>query len=161
MNIDIADIDTKALGLSTNFDIIAKLAIADLDKNGTVSSETLSWLINPPPIYAAAESDEFKEFQKKREERYRKQKNESIQLVRAIKKEFYSFLCSDSKKYRTEREAAGTNINTTITVFSTLIAGTYGVQIGLVTAVAALLFLIAGRVGKNAYCKVYKPKRKK
>lgn len=161
MNIDITDIDTRAHGLDANFVNLAKFAQDRVDEGKTVSDEAVSWLINPLPVYAALETEDFKKLQRKHAERYYQRKEKSIKMVRVIKKEFHSFLCSDSKKYRKDRESVGSNVNTAITAISSVIAATHGIELGIVTAVVALLFVIAGRIGKNAYCEVYNPSRNK
>jgi hypothetical protein len=161
MNIDLANFDANALGLGPNFDIVTRVALAELDKKETVSDVTISWLINPPPVYAAAETDEFKKYQKQREEQYINEKEKSVRMVKTIKKEFYLFLCTDSKKHSKERDAIGGNINSVVAILTASIVATHGIPAGAVTAVVALLCLVAGRVGISAYCKVYNPKHKK
>jgi hypothetical protein len=158
MTIDIDSIDTKTLTLSPYFFSIAEFIKNRLDEGEIVTDEVVSWVINPLPVYAAAKSDEMEKIQRKHVERYYKKKESSIKLVRAIKAEFYSFLCTNSKEYDKERTQLGGNINAIITGLSSAIAAKLGgLEIGMVTSFVTIFFITVAKMGKNVVCKTYKP----
>lgn len=158
MNIDIDNIDTKTLTLSPYFHSISEFVKNRLDEGEIVTDEVVSWIINPVPIYAAAKSDELEKIQREHAERYYKKKESSIKLVKAVKAEFYSFLCTDSEDYNKERTQLGGNINAIITGLSSAVAAKLGgLEIGMVTSFITIFFITVAKMGKNAVCKSYKP----
>ncbi len=158
MTLDIDKIDPFELKVETGYYLISEYIKNRLDENETISDEVFSWIINPPAIYNSIESDEIKKAKKRDALRFNESKEHSIKIVQLLKKEFYNFMCTESKYYQKERISLGGNINLVITGVSSAIATKIGsLEIGIVTSLVAAFFIVVAKMGKNAVCEYFKP----
>ena len=158
LSFNVDDINTKELDLDSGYYSMSFLMKYWLEKDMEITNSMLSWLINPPPIFASVDTPEFEEYKKKRAIEYASKEKESIRLVKLVKKEFYDFMCTESEYYQKERSALGGNINQVITGISVAIATSLGsIEIGVVTSFVALFVTIIGKMGKRAMCESFKP----
>ena len=123
-----------------------------------ISTEIVSWLINPPPIYAAKETDEMKKRMEAHAKFYFEKRESSISLVERIKKELHDYLCTNSKTYKAERAKMKGNINTVINSLAGVIATHLGGwEIGIVTTLVTALLMIISKMGKRVACTYLEP----
>jgi len=157
MDFNVDDISLKELNIEDFYSLIE--FIKTISQSGKpVSDEMFSWLINPPPIYAAIKTDEIEEIMKKHAMKYEKNKQKSLTITRSLKKEFYDFMCTESEYYNKERKLIGGNINIVITGVAAAIATKMGnIEIGIVTSFIAAFIIVLGKVGKKAICESFKP----
>ena len=158
LSFNIDDLDVRELELETTFDIVRMMVEHDLERDKPVSNETLSWIINSPPIYNSIGDDEIKKAQMKHAEDYRSKKKKSLLFVKQMKKEFYDFMCTESKHYKKERESLGGNINSIITGISAALASKLvSVEIGVITTFVTTFLIMLGKMGKRSLCETFKP----
>ena len=123
-----------------------------------MSTEVMSWLINPPPIYAAKETDSMKKRMEAHAKVYMENKASSIRLVERIKREVYDYLCTKSKTYKAERDKMNGNINNIITGLSGTIATSLGgVEFGIVATIVTTILLTIYKMGKRVACSYLSP----
>ena len=159
MNLNIDDLDTNKLDLGGHYYGVIYFITDQLDRNKEVSDDMLSWIVNPPPIYAAVESDEIKEAMKNHAKYYQANQEKSLKLVRLLKKEFYDFMCTESEYYAKERALIGGDINLLITgVAAAIVTKMSSVEMGIVTSFIATFITIVGKMGNKVMCESFKPK---
>ena len=158
MHIDINEISFNELNIESNY-LVIELIKQRAENREVVTDEIFSWIINPPPIYAAEKSDELNDIMKRHAIQYENKKKESIKIVKLIKKEFYDFFCTQSEKYAKERDGLiGKNINTLITGFSAAVATkVYNIEVGVITSIITAFIITMCKIGKNVTCEFFRP----
>jgi hypothetical protein len=159
MEFNTNEIKFSGLNMSPLGQAVIQLVInPSLKKEQEITDEMYSYIVNPPPIYASADKNTEKR-QKEDYQRYVDKKEESLSLVRLVKKQFYDFLCTESEYYKKERASIGGNINLLITGVSAAIATKVAnVEIGIVTSFVTCFMIVLGKMGKKAMCEYYQPK---
>jgi len=158
MEINIDEINLSELKLGGfGHTVIEMLIIPSVDEGKEITDEIYSWIVNPPPIYMSA-SEKSSDKAKKAQKVYLEKRNASLTLVQLMKREFYEFLCTDSKYYRKERLALGSNINVLISGLAVAIATKLkGVEIGIATSFVTSFMIVLAKIGKRSLCLHYKP----
>jgi hypothetical protein len=117
------------------------------------NDEIISWVINSPPFYAAKVDEELKKRMEAHGRVYSENRDESIRITRLIKKQFYEFLCTDSKNYSKERQLLTGNINNLITGLAAAIATNVGgIAIGVVTTFVTFFVMLLAKMSKRVAC---------
>lgn len=159
INLFIGDLDAKTLGIeySSYYAFLFPFYKRTLEEGKIPDEDSLSWIINPPPIYASADDEASREMKKADFEKYVSKKESSIKIVRTLKAEFFDFLCTKSVRYRKERVLLGGNINTIITGIASAIAAKLGdLAIGIITSFVTTFILVLAKIGKSALCESFK-----
>jgi hypothetical protein len=158
LSFNVDDINTKELDLDSGYYSMSFFVESWLDKGTNITDSMLSWMINPPPIFASVDTPEFEEYKKKRAIEYALKEKESISVVKSIKKEFYDFMCTESEYYQKERSSLGGNVNLFITGVAAAIATKISsVEIGVITSFVTTFMIIIAKMGKRAMCESFKP----
>jgi hypothetical protein len=117
------------------------------------NDEIASWVINTPPIYAAKEDERMKKHMEEHARRYYGKKDESIRIVQLIRKEFYDFLCTNSKHYAKERLLLNGNINNLIAGLAGAMATMLGgIEIGVITSFVTFFIMLLAKMSKRVAC---------
>jgi len=159
MELNVNDINLSQLDLGGNGIAIIDLVIKPSLKSGQEITDMMySWIVNAPPISASAEEN-VEERQREEYKRYLARQESSLTLVRAIKKEFYDFFCTESEYYQKERASIGGNVNHLITGISAAIATKVAnVEVGIVTSFVTCFLIVLAKIGKKSMCEFCKPK---
>ena len=131
-----------------------KILVESDEYDGKITDETISWVINHPPIFAAKVDEKMEKIMRESAENYAKKRPESIKLVQLIKNELFDFLCTKSKEYQKERLQINGNINVLIKSLAAAIATTLGgIELGIVISIIVAFFHVISKMGKNIACK--------
>ncbi len=158
MEINVNDINLNELKLGGfGHSVIELMVIPSCKEGKEVTDEIYSWIVNPPAVYMSA-ANKSDDKAKKAQKVYLNRRNESLTLVQLMKKEFYEFLCTESKYYKKERLQIGSNINVVISGLAVAVATKLkGLEIGIATSFITSFMIVLGKMGKKAMCERYKP----
>lgn len=67
--------------------------------------------------------------------------------------EVHDFLCTDSETYQKERSAGTGVLEQGVTVIATTLGASVNVGTGLFTGLVTVAFVLASKMGRNAWCK--------
>ena len=155
MNLDLSELNPNELGVNVSYYFYADVIDGIVERKESISDEFLSWIINPPPIYAAQESEEMKKIADEHAKRYLANKSISKKIAERVRKEVYNVFCTSSSTYKKERKAASLGINTFILSISTLIADK--VEIDKASVVTMVAIIVSGilKMGINVACDTF------
>jgi len=77
-----------------------------------------------------------------------------------LKLEVYIFICTEDKKYGTERNLLGKNFKEIVTILSTAIAATFSFGTGVIVGAITTILISVAKVNKNAWCELQKEQLK-
>ncbi len=76
-----------------------------------------------------------------------------------VKEEVYLFICTDDKKYKTERNLIGKNFKEVATIIATAIAATFSFGTGVVIGIVTNILISIVKINQNAWCELQKEKK--
>ena len=68
----------------------------------------------------------------------------------------YDYICTKSATYKSERAGAEATLKHTVNVIAVSLAATYHLALGVVTGLVTLALMSILKLGKNAWCDLYK-----
>ncbi len=136
------------------FDIIGRMA----EQGDEISDEVYSYIINPPPIYAAEESEAMNKIINDHAERYIKNRSNALEVVALVKKEFYEFICTEKAYYKKQRNLLKGGATGIISGISAIIATKLSsIEIGTITALVSGFLIVLSKMGMRIFCELIKP----
>lgn len=138
------------------FELLGKMA----EQDDEISDEVYSYIINPPPIYAAEQSDGMKKIINENTKRYVENHKPALKVVALVKKEFYEFICTEKAYYKKQRNLLKGGATSMITGISAIIATkltSIGIEIATITALVSGFFIVLSKMGMSVFCEIVKP----
>lgn len=74
----------------------------------------------------------------------------------AIYREVYKFICTNSERYSKERNQIIDGTERLVLILATAIATSLGISLAIVIGIIAAILLTVLKIGKNAWCEMYK-----
>ena len=75
-----------------------------------------------------------------------------------VKDEVFIFICTDDKKYQTERNLIGKNFKEVVTIMATALAATFSLGAGVVIGIITNILISIVKINQNAWCELQKVK---
>lgn len=74
----------------------------------------------------------------------------------SVTAQVYDYICTNSAKYKSERASAEATLKHTVNVIAVSFAANYHLALGVVTGLVTLVLMSIFKLGKNAWCDLYK-----
>jgi len=137
------------------FDILSRMA----EKGEEISDDWYSYLINPPPIYAAKKDEVMERIVNEHAERYITNRKPAARIVALVKQEFYDFVCTGKAYYKKQRNLIKGGATGIIAGISAIIATKLSnIEIGTITALVSAFVIVLSKIGMKVFCEVIKPR---